>query len=118
MVPSSFTDTLGGVKTGMRLLLVVRSFRIKKFSDTYRMMQGLNGPTRQPPTPASLAPRCQPELLLVHLAAKDELPCAGHEVKRGSTRKVLRGQDRCCELMKETWVHGDPGKLRMQGQRY
>lgn len=77
--PSSFTDTLGGVKTGMMFLLGMRNFRIRKFSDMFRMMPGLNGPTR----PLPPWPQCQPELLLVHLVAKDELPCAAYEVKEG-----------------------------------
>lgn len=84
-------------------MLEVRSFRIRKFSDMFRTMQGLNGPTR------ALNP--YPNTNLNHFGSPFSQPgsmCAEHKAGGGSVRweggnkEGVEGQDRWCELMRES----------------
>lgn len=69
-------------------MLEVRSFRIRKFSDMFRSMQGLNGPTRalNPYPNTNLNPFDSP-------CSQPGSMCAEHKVGVGHKEDV-EGQDR------------------------
>lgn len=77
-------------------MLEVRSFRIRKFSDMFRTMQGLNGPTRalNPYSNTNLSP-------FGSLCTQPGSMCAEHKVG-GWHKEGVEGQDRWCELMRES----------------